>query len=96
VVLSHWLLDLTVHRADLAILPGNAGKLPRLGFGLWRVPAASIAVELALVIGGSLLYFQAAREVLRMARADERRARLLGALVALAGMVTLALDVLVG
>ncbi len=34
VVFSHWLLDLIVHRADLPILPGNAGELPRLGFGL--------------------------------------------------------------
>ena len=47
VVFSHWLLDLIVHRADLPILPGNAGDLPRLGFGLWKVPAASILVELA-------------------------------------------------
>ncbi len=96
VVFSHWLLDLIVHRADLPILPGNAGELPRLGFGLWRVPAASIAVELALVIAGSLLYFHAARDTLRRARADERRARLLATLVAAAGVVTLALDVLVG
>ena len=34
VVFSHWLLDLVVHRGDLPILPGNAGDLPRLGFGL--------------------------------------------------------------
>jgi hypothetical protein len=96
VVFSHWLLDLIVHRADLPILPGNAADLPRLGFGLWRVPAASIAVELALVIAGSFLYFRAAREVLRRARSDEGRARVLAALVAAAGIVTLALDVLVG
>ena len=51
VVFFHWLLDLIVHRADLPILPGNAGDLPRLGFGLWKVPAASILVELALVVG---------------------------------------------
>ncbi len=28
VVFSHWLLDLLVHRADMPILPGNAGNLP--------------------------------------------------------------------
>lgn len=38
VVFSHWLLDLVVHRADMPILPGNAGDLPRLGFGLWKAP----------------------------------------------------------
>lgn len=42
VVFSHWLLDLQVHHADLPILPGNLGNLPRLGLGLWAFPAASI------------------------------------------------------
>jgi hypothetical protein len=41
VAASHWLLDLIVHRADLPILPGNIGNLPRLGFGLWRYPLVS-------------------------------------------------------
>ena len=50
VVFSHWVLDLVVHRADLPLLPGNAGGLPRLGFGLWQVPAASIVVELLIVV----------------------------------------------
>src|SRR5215208_2857339 len=95
VVFSHWLLDLIVHRDDMPILPGNAGGLPRVGFGLWRVPAASMAVELALVIAGSLLYLRAARQVVGMASADERRARLLAALIAVAGIATLALDVFV-
>jgi membrane-bound metal-dependent hydrolase YbcI (DUF457 family) len=58
---SHWLLDLVVHRSDLALLPGNAGDLPRLGFGLWRAPAASAAVELALVAIGAWVYWRAAR-----------------------------------
>jgi hypothetical protein len=95
VVCSHWLLDLVVHRADLAILPGNAGGLPRLGLGLWKAPAASIAVELALVVAGSYLYWRAA---LQAARADDetRSANLLGAVVLAAGVVvTLALDALV-
>jgi len=97
VVFSHWVLDLVVHRGDMPILPGNAGALPRLGFGLWRVPAASIAVELALVAAGSLLYWRAARQVALAAGArDERRARLVAALVGAAGLVTLALDVFVG
>src|SRR5919202_92129 len=38
VAFSHWVLDLFVHRPDLPILPGNAGDLPQLGFGLWQVP----------------------------------------------------------
>jgi hypothetical protein len=47
VVFSHWLLDLVLHRADMPILPGGIGGLPRVGLGLWQVPAASAAVELA-------------------------------------------------
>jgi hypothetical protein len=42
VAFSHWVLDLVMHRADLPLLPGNAGGWPLLGFGLWRVPAAAI------------------------------------------------------
>jgi hypothetical protein len=97
VVFSHWVLDLVVHRADMPLLPGNAGGLPLLGFGLWRVPAASAAVELALVVAGSLLYWRAARRlVLTADPVDQRRARLVGALVAIAGVATLALDLFVG
>jgi hypothetical protein len=96
VVFSHWVLDLIVHRGDLPILPGNAGNLPRLGFGLWQVPAAaSIALELALVLGGAYLYWRAAE---RFTTPSDRgdRARLLAALIAVAGVVTLAVDVFLG
>ena len=92
VVFSHWLLDLVVHRADMPILPGNAGDLPRLGFGLWKAPAVSILVELALVMAGCWLYWRAA---VQTSSADTRRANLLGLLVLGAGVVTLALDALV-
>lgn len=34
-VFSHWILDLVVHRSDMAVLPGNSGGLPRVGLGLW-------------------------------------------------------------
>ena len=63
VAFSHWMLDLITHRADMPLLPANYGGLPRLGFGLWRFPAASMAVELALVLAGSWLYWRAARAV---------------------------------
>jgi membrane-bound metal-dependent hydrolase YbcI (DUF457 family) len=91
VVFSHWLLDLIVHRADLPILPGNAGDLPRLGFGLWKVPAVSILVELALVVAGAWLYWRAA---VRASAGDARRANLLAGLLLVAGLVTLGLDAL--
>jgi hypothetical protein len=38
------------HCFDEAKPKGANGKLPRLGFCLWQLPAISIAVELALVL----------------------------------------------
>jgi membrane-bound metal-dependent hydrolase YbcI (DUF457 family) len=61
VAFSHWVLDLIVHRGDMPILPGNAGDLALLGFGLWRVPLASILLETALLMLGVFLYWRAAR-----------------------------------
>ena len=92
VVFSHWLLDLVVHRADMPILPGNAGDLPRLGFGLWKVPVASILVELALVVVGCWLYWRAA---VQTSTGDARRANLVAGVLLVAGLITLGLDALV-
>jgi hypothetical protein len=61
VAFSHWILDLIMHRADMPILPANLGDLPLLGFGLWRVPAASVALEAAILLGGVFLYWRTAR-----------------------------------
>jgi membrane-bound metal-dependent hydrolase YbcI (DUF457 family) len=71
VVFSHWVLDLIVHRGDMPILPGNAGNLPLLGFGLWAIPWLSFAAELILVLGGAYLYYHAA---MRTAVRAERQA----------------------
>ena len=95
VVFSHWVLDIVVHRGDLPILPGNAGGLPRLGFGLWAYPTAAIALELALVIGGAYLYWRAAERTMSGAGRTDH-ARLLTAVIVVAGVVTLGVDVLVG
>ncbi|MGK3205274.1 permease [Amycolatopsis sp. MEPSY49] len=88
VVFSHWLLDLVVHRADLPILPGNAGDLPTFGFGLWRLSAVSAVVELLMLAVGIGLYWRAA------AKRDPKRARTLGLSAAAFGVVTLAADLL--
>jgi hypothetical protein len=60
VVFSHWILDLIVHRPDLAVLPGNAGNLPLLGLGLWNIPWLSFVVEMAIILVGAFLYYRAA------------------------------------
>ena len=93
VAFSHWVLDLIVHRGDMPILPGNAGDLPLLGFGLWRVPIVSIPLEAALFLGGVFLYWRAAKKV--GARPGSRVTPTLVAGVLLAsGAIVLALDAL--
>jgi membrane-bound metal-dependent hydrolase YbcI (DUF457 family) len=93
VAFSHWVLDLFVHRADMPILPGNAGHLPMLGFGLWRYPLAVATAECALVVAGAWLYWRAARSVTLVAGAGRRRAALVSILILAAGIAVLALDV---
>jgi hypothetical protein len=94
VVFSHWCLDLVVHRGDIPLLPGNAGRLPRVGFGLWQMPAASIVVELALIAVGSLLYWRAALATAHSAGERTSAAHVAGALIVVSGLITLTLDVL--
>jgi hypothetical protein len=78
VVFSHWLLDLIVHRADMPILPGNAGNLPRLGFGLWRRhPVAAMAAELAIVLAGAYFYWRAVHETVISSSAPLPRRRVM-------------------
>jgi hypothetical protein len=76
----------------MPILPGNAGDLPRLGFGLWKAPAVSILVELVLVVAGAWLYWRAA---VQTSAADTRRANLLGLVGLGPGVVTLTVDAVV-
>ncbi|HEV8547622.1 MAG TPA: hypothetical protein VGQ57_01320 [Polyangiaceae bacterium] len=89
-VFSHWVLDLPMHRGDMPLLPGNAGSLPLLGFGLWRLPAVSALVELGLVLVGTFLYGRAAAKV--AGAAEARRARTVTVALLGAGLFTLALN----
>ena len=57
VVVSHWLLDWVVHRPDLTLM----GTGPKLGLGLWDVPAAAIALELALILAAFTFYVRRTR-----------------------------------
>lgn len=45
VVISHWFIDLIVHRPDLTL----AGSPPKLGLGLWNYPLVEMPLELGLV-----------------------------------------------
>ena len=95
VVFSHWALDLLVHRADLPILPGDIGGLPRFGLGLWQYPTITAAMELVLVIAGGFLYWRAATDTSRrVTGAPAWRGHLAGLLAVAFGVLILAMDVL--
>lgn len=104
-VMSHWLLDLLVHRSDLAILPGNAYGLPKLGLGLWQWPWVVIAIELGLCLAGAYLYYHSsARMAIQVERRREKAGEPAGGyrqnatvsaiVLAVALLATLAADVL--
>ena len=95
VVFSHWILDLIVHRDDLAILPGNAGDIT-VGFGLWAHKGWSIATEAALVLAGAALYRRAGADAERAAGRAPRTANLVAALIVLVGALVLVTDVALG
>ncbi|HET6370643.1 MAG TPA: hypothetical protein VFG95_05560 [Nitrospiria bacterium] len=58
---SHWLLDLLVHRPDLPLYDDTL----KVGLGLWNFPAAAFGLEIALLIGGMILYLKGSRSVAR-------------------------------
>jgi hypothetical protein len=55
-VFSHWILDLIVHRPDLALYD-SVGKM---GFGLWNYRDAAFALEMAVLFGGAVLLYRTA------------------------------------
>jgi len=57
-VLSHWFLDLIVHRHDLSIFSDAERKL---GFGLWDEPLLVMPLELGLLLAGFAVYLAVTR-----------------------------------
>ena len=55
-VLSHWFLDLVVHRPDLPLYDDAA----KVGLGLWNFPVPAFLLEAALLFGGILVYARSA------------------------------------
>jgi hypothetical protein len=62
-VFSHWILDLIVHRPDLALYD-SVGKM---GFGLWNYRGASFALEMAVLFGGVAMLYRTAAHKARLA-----------------------------
>lgn len=57
-VLSHWFLDLVVHRRDLTLVHDGGEKL---GYGLWDQPAIVVPLELGSLFFGFALFMAATR-----------------------------------
>lgn len=57
VVVSHWVLDLLVHRPDLTL----AGGEEKLGWGLWNYPWIEIPLELGITLGAFYWYVRATK-----------------------------------
>ena len=64
-VISHWVLDLIVHRPDLPLYPGGGVKV---GLGLWSSLGWTLFVEFALLGAGVWLYARATRARDRIGR----------------------------
>jgi membrane-bound metal-dependent hydrolase YbcI (DUF457 family) len=58
-VVSHWFLDLPMHRADLPLWP--AASSPKVGWGLWNSIPATYVIEFAIYAIGIALYLRATR-----------------------------------
>lgn len=71
-VFSHWILDLIVHRPDLALYD-SVGKM---GFGLWNYRGAAFALEMFLLFGGAAMLYRTAAH----------RGRLIGFVIFLAAL----------
>lgn len=54
-VLSHWVLDLLVHRPDLPLTPFGDAKF---GLALWNYPVVELVLEFGLLLAGAILYYQ--------------------------------------
>jgi hypothetical protein len=74
-------------------LRNHPAQLPRLGFGLWRFPWMSAAVEVVLVLLGAGVYWIAARSVSIQAKQKPRLAAAVAVFIATCGIFILYLDV---
>lgn len=62
-VVSHWVLDLPMHRPDLPLWPGSTILV---GFGLWRSVPITLAIEFGLLALGLRSYLSTTRPLDRI------------------------------
>jgi hypothetical protein len=53
-VLSHWFLDLLVHRPDLPLY----NDIYKVGLGLWNYPVIALLLEMGVLFTGLILYMR--------------------------------------
>src|SRR5881392_2384869 len=53
-VFSHWVLDLIVHRPDLAVYDDTL----KVGFGLWNHKGIEFVLEIGILVFGAVLYLK--------------------------------------
>jgi hypothetical protein len=58
-VVSHWFLDVPMHRADLPLWPGASS--PKVGWGLWNSIPVTYVIEFAIYVIGIAVYLRATR-----------------------------------
>ena len=58
-VLSHWLLDIPVHRPDLPLYD----NMDKIGLGLWNYPLWALLLEIGLLFAGVLMYLRSTRTI---------------------------------
>ncbi len=56
-VFSHWILDLLVHRPDLALYDNSH----KVGLGLWNYPMPTFALEATILFGGMWIYLRSTK-----------------------------------
>jgi membrane-bound metal-dependent hydrolase YbcI (DUF457 family) len=64
-VLSHWILDMVVHRPDLPLYPGSDTKL---GFGVWNSFLSTLVIEIVMFGVGIWLYSAGTRAIDRVGK----------------------------
>ena len=65
-VVSHWFLDLPMHRPDLPLWPG--ANSPKFGWGFWNIGVLTYLIEFALFAAGLSFYRLATRARDRIGR----------------------------
>lgn len=63
-VMSHWILDIPVHRPDLPLYD----NMDKIGLGLWNYPLWALLLEIGLLFIGMFMYLRATRATSKLGK----------------------------